>query len=345
MAPPSVEVRAVNGGPAPFNINNGSSVEASLDVQQSFGSAPGSHIMLYGVPVLSQDNIAAALSAIDDDNRADIVNMSFGLCELYYTAAYNGGTDFTFFIKNFHDLFRQGNAQGITFVNSSGDSGAYGCTNVAGTAFIKGIQNPSDDPLVTSVGGTNLITNHVAGSLNSSYVRASEFFDTFDASVNAIWGPGGGISVLFSKPWYQHLVQTHANTRTIPDVAMHMGGCPFGSQQPCNPDDSADVTALGGGFFGVIGTSASSPDFAGLLAVTEQTLGTRLGNANGYIYVLAAAFGSGVYHQDIPGNNGYPARDGYDYITGVGTPKAADFALQPFAFAPRAGNPQTPTNP
>lgn len=343
LAPPVVERRPVNGGPTAFNPGSGESFEASLDVQQSFGSAPGAHIMLYGVPQLSQDNIAAALSAIDDDNRADIVNMSFGLCELYYTAAYNGGTDFTYLIKNFHDLFRQGNAQGITFVNASGDSGAYECTDVAGSTYIKGVQNPSDDPLVTSVGGTNLVTNHVAGSLNSSYVRESEFFDTFDASINAIWGSGGGISVLFPKPWYQYLVQTHANTRTIPDVAMHMGGCPVGSQQPCNPDDSADLAVIGGSLYGIIGTSASSPDFAGLLAVTEQTAGTRLGNANGYIYVLATAFGSGVYRQNIPGNNGYPARNGYDYVTGVGTPKAADFALQP--FAPHAGNPQTATNP
>ena len=343
LAPPSVVRRPVNGGPQAFNSGSGSSVEASLDVQQSFGSAPGARIMLYGVPQLSQENITFAYQAIVDDNQADIVNMSFGLCELFFTAPYNGGVDFTSLIKANHDLFRQGNAQGITFVNASGDNGAYQCTNPAQTEFVKGVQNPSDDPDVTSVGGTDLVTNSNGGH-DSRYVRESEFFDQFDIPVpNDIWGPGGGISVLFAKPWYQNLVQTHANTRTVPDVAFHMGGCPQGARLPCSPDASADLAAIDGQFFGVIGTSASSPDFAGLLAVTEQTLGTRLGNANGYIYTLARELGPAAFRQNIPGNNGYPALNGYDYVTGVGTPIAAVFAAQP--AAPRAGEPQTPTNP
>lgn len=344
LAPPVVERRPVNGGPQAFSTSNGSSIEASLDVQQSFGSAPGAHIMLYGIPQLSQEDITAAYQAIVDDNKADIVNMSFGLCELFFTAPYNGGVDFTSIIKTNHDIFRQGNAQGITFVNSSGDNGAYQCTNAAQTEFIKGVQNPSDDTAVTSVGGTDLVTNSVNGGRDSSYVRESEFFDQFDVPVpNDIWGPGGGISVLFAKPWYQNLVQTHANTRTIPDIALHMGGCPQGSRQPCNPDDSSVVVAIDGGLFGVIGTSAASPDIAGLLAVTEQTLGGRLGNANGYIYTLASTLGPAAFRQNIPGNNGYPALNGYDYVTGNGTPIAAVFAGQP--EAPRAGEPQTPTNP
>jgi subtilase family serine protease len=344
LAPPVVERRPVNGGPHAFNSSSGSSIEASLDVQQSFGSAPGAHIMLYGIPLLSQEDITFAYQAIVDDNKADIVNMSFGLCELFFTAPYNGGVDFTSIIKTNHDIFRQGNAQGISFVNSSGDNGAFQCTNAAQTEFIKGVQNPSDDTAVTSVGGTDLVTNSVNGGRDSRYVRESEFFDQFDVPVpNDIWGPGGGISVLFAKPWYQNLVQTHANTRTIPDIALHMGGCPQGSRLPCNPDDSSVVVAIDGGLFGVIGTSAASPDIAGLLAVTEQTLGGRLGNANGYIYTLASTLGPAAFRQNIPGNNGYPALNGYDYVTGNGTPIAAVFAGQP--TAPRAGEPQTPTNP
>lgn len=347
LAPPVVERRPVDGGPAPFDPNSGESAEASLDVQQSFGSAPGAHIMLYGIPELSDNDIYDAYSAIIEDNRADVVNSSFGLCELYYTKKYNGGEDFTSILQQFHDLFRQGNAQGITFVASSGDNGAYDCFNPAGTKLVKGVENPADDPNVTGVGGTNLVTNHVDGSLNSSYVRESAFEDPLDpaqgAAPNESWGSGGGISVVFDKPLYQYLVDTHASTRTVPDVAMHMGGCPVGSKDPCNPDDSSDVTAIGGQLFLLIGTSASSPEFAGLLAVTEQSLGTRLGNANGYIYALSAVGGEAVYRQHIPGNNGYPATPGYNYVLGNGTPRAAVFAARP--LGPRAGDPQTPTNP
>jgi subtilase family serine protease len=340
LAPPLVERRPVDGGPNAFDPNSGSSAEASLDVQQAFGSAPGAHIMLYGIPILLDQNVYDAYSAIVEDNRADIVNSSFGLCELYYTAAYNGGTDFTGILRQFHDLFRQGNAQGITFVASSGDSGAYGCFDPTGSFFVKGVQNPADDPNVTGVGGTNLVTKTVAGSRDSTYVRENAFLDQLSSFPNDIWGSGGGISTIFAKPWYQNLVNTHARTRTVPDVSMQMGGCPV---SPCAPDRSSVITAIGGQFFLLIGTSVSSPEFAGLLAVTEQTLGSRLGNANGYIYALSGFGGEAVYRQDIPGNNGYPTTHDYNYVLGNGTPHAAVFALQP--FAPRAGIPQTPTNP
>jgi subtilase family serine protease len=347
LAPPVVERRPVDGGPLGFDPNSGEAGEAALDVQQSYGSAPGAHIMLYDIPDLSDVSVIDAYATIVDDNRADIVNSSFGLCELYYTAAYNGGTDFTPILQLQHDIFRQGNAQGITFVASSGDNGAYDCFDPGFTHLVKGVENPADDTATTGVGGTNLVTKSIPGSRNSAYVRESAFADPYDpaagAPPGAIFGSGGGISVLFPKPWYQNLVNTHARTRTVPDVAMHMGGCPVGSAQPCNPDDSAVLLVVGGGLYGAVGTSASSPEFAGLLAVTEQTLGTRLGNANGYIYALSLVGGEAVYRQDIPGNNGYPTSHDYNYVLGNGTPHAAVFAAQP--FAPRAGVPWTPSNP
>ena len=338
LAPPSVIRRPVDGGPPAFDPNNGASDEASLDVQQSFGSAPGARIMLYDTPDLEDSSILDAYAAAIDENKVDIVSSSFGLCELYYTKAYNGGTDYTFILQQYHDLFRQGNAQGITFVASSGDNGAYDCENVAGTKFVKGVESPADDTDVTGVGGTNLITASIPSSLRSTYVSENAYFDPFDpaqgALPNEIWGSGGGVSVLFPKPWYQLLVNTRADTRTVPDIAMHMGGCPVGSIQPCAVERSSDVTAIGGAFYLLIGTSASAPDLAGLLAVQEQRIGSRLGNANGDIYLLNAVGGSSIYRHP-PGDNGYATHPDYDYVVGNGTPHAAAFALDPFRPARR----------
>lgn len=343
---PLVQRRPVNGGPPPFDVNSGASDEASLDVQQSLGSAPGARVLLYDVPDLADDNILAGYQAVVDENRADIVSSSFGLCELYYTAAYNGGTDYTPILASFHDVFRQGNAQGITFVASSGDNGANDCLDPSSSYIVKGVENPADDPNVTGVGGTNLVTAAAGKSRKSTYISENAYYDTFDpaqgALPNEIWGSGGGISRIFGKPWYQQLVNTRASTRTVPDIAMHMGGCPIGSVLPCGPDRTSVVTAIGGNFYQLIGTSASAPEFAGLLAVTEQSLGTRLGNANGYIYALAAGYGNRVYRHP-PGNNGYPTRNDYDYVLGNGTPRAAAFALRP--DLPLAGDPWTPSNP
>jgi len=351
LTPPNVVRRPVDGGSPPFDIGNGDCDEVSLDVQQSGGSAPGSTIMVYEAPDASiVPSFLDMYTAIVEDNKADVVSTSFGLCELYFTAPYNGGEDFTYLLSTFHDLYRQGNAQGITFVQSSGDNGALNCTDVTGAVATLGVNWAADDTDVTGVGGTNLVTSFNSGSLRSAYVSENAYDDLFSASsgepAGEVWGSGGGKSLYFQKPLYQYLVNTGASMRTVPDVAMHMGGCPVGSVQPCGPDRSSDVTALGGGFYLLIGTSASSPEFAGLQAVQDQLLGSRTGNVNYLLYALAAlgSVGNGpVFHNNIPGYNGYPSHAGYNYVVGNGTPRGAQYAFDP--FGPEAGNPQTPSNP
>ena len=76
--------------------------------------------------------------------------MSFGQCEAYYTAAYNNGQDQTATLNLFSELFKQGNAQGITFVAASGDAGGLACLSTsyfAGDAghFVAGVATPAAD--------------------------------------------------------------------------------------------------------------------------------------------------------------------------------------------------------
>ena len=351
LAAPHVVRRPVDGGGPAFDINNGDCDEVSLDVQQAGGSAPGATIMVYEAPDASiVPSFLDMYTAIVEDNKADVVSTSFGLCELYFAAAYNDGEDFTYLLNTFHDLYRQGNAQGITFVQASGDNGALGCTDVTGEVATLGVNWAADDTDVTGVGGTNLVTSYNDGSLRSAYVSENAYDDVFAAGsgepAGAVWGSGGGKSVYFQKPLYQYLVNNGASMRTVPDVAMHMGGCPLGAVTPCGPDRSSDVTALGGNFYLLIGTSASSPEFAGLQAIQDQLLGGRTGNVNYLLYALATlgTVGKGpVFHDDIPGNNGYRSTRGYNYVVGNGTPYGAQYDFDP--FGPEAGNPQTRSNP
>ena len=116
----------------------------------------------------------------------------------------------------------------------------------------------------------------------------------------------------------------------------------------CPPGRSFDWTPIAGSFFGYIGTSLSSPDFVGLLALKIQSTGGRLGNENFDIYALAAAQQNGsanqVFRQDIPGNNGfYKTAPGYNLVLGNGSVIGNDFVRGP--SLPVAGIPQTPTNP
>jgi subtilase family serine protease len=318
---PTVTTVKIDGGGV---VNGNGSFEASLDVQQVLGGAPGAKVTLVSIPDLSNQSILDGYTYIVDNNTFDIVNSSFGGCELEYFPAYNQGEDFRYVLQALHEVFQQGNAQGITFVASSGDQGGpacpspdYGFAGATNNVFGPGISSPSDDPDVTAVGGGNLITA-ADGTLNSAYVRESAFgdpllpYDIYGVGQlvsGGFWGAGGGISSYFKKPLYQLLANTGTFAwRTNPDVGMMVGGEGFsalngsapgfcnGTAISCSADDSSVLTAYdiddpdNGGFFFTIGTSVSSPEFVGALSIYEQQFGKhhRQGNVNYFLYAQGA---------------------------------------------------------
>jgi subtilase family serine protease len=358
---PKMETVNIDGG-APYDPNN--SFETHLDLQQTGGMAPLANHILYNIPDLSDQHIMDGLSAILESNRADVVSMSFGGPEIGYFPAYNGGVNGIAILGVYDDIFKQGTAQGITFAASSGDLGAYdvpapACFDTNATSSCGGyevsVETPASSPHVVGVGGTNLVTTTSTNSLDSKYVSEAAFADPLAEDIfygtpatGGFWGSGGGVSIYYQRPLYQFLVNTGSFMRTVPDISLHMGGCPIGAVTPCGPDRSADVVAIGGEFFGVIGTSASVQDFAGLLALRIQQTHGRLGNENQEIYTLAAlqSFGflKGIFHTNIQGYNGlYTTHPGYNYVLGNGTVDGVNFMLAP--NTPTAGTPQTPSNP
>jgi subtilase family serine protease len=368
---------AVPGGFSPFSND---SFEASLDVQQELGGAPGAHVILNDIPDLSDAHVIDGYIDIVEANDIDVVSSSFGLCELFYTADYNLGTDFTYILGIYDEIFAQGNSQGISFLASSGDNAGKECLSLDFTQFIAGVSTPAADPNVTAVGGTNLVTTFtppVLSKLNSAYVGENAWadplipYDPFGIGINAtggFWGAGGGYSTLFAKPPYQFVVATGSDTqRSVPDIGMQVGGCPLGiaalDNGICdggpsaingngNTDRSAAIVgfdvAFYHGFFGVIGTSVSSPELAGAVANLIATQG-RQGNLNYYIYGLAGVQSHGgqkFYHTNIPGYNGVQntlLNGAYSLSTGAGTPIVTQFILQPSGA--QAGVPRTPSNP
>ena len=342
--------------------------EASLDVQQVLGGAPGATVTVVDTPDLSDasiidgyDYIVSAKNAAGGA-RYQLANSSFGACEAFYTPAYNDGSDYTFILDLEQSLFEQGNAEGITFVASSGDSGGLGCPDVnyfastptAPSRFLKGVEFPAASPNVTAVGGTNLITAYNPSTLDSSYVGENAQgdpelpYDPYGVGANVYggyWGAGGGVSQIFSKPSFQGAVSMGSATfRTVPDVGMQVGGCPGGiALTPCPPNRSFVIVAIQGGFAGLIGTSVASPEFVGALALAVQRNGP-LGNLNPYLYTqgaLQSANGNAVYNRAIPGFDGrystsQPSAN-YNYLIGNGTPRIR--ALFGMLDLPAAGTP------
>jgi kumamolisin len=223
------------------------------------------------------------------------------------------------------------------------------------------------------VGGTNLTTTATPGVDDATYSAENANYDPrvpaeFDLSPtstvyvnNNTWGSGGGYSAFFGKPAYQGLVDTGSNQyRAVPDVSMMMGGCPTDadmSQQNCKQlPRSAALIWVAGAIHMLAGTSVSAPELAGVLALTIQLNGGRLGNVNPLIYSLSAlqTIAGGVnappsfqfFHRGITGdNNLYKVVPGQAYSTVLGnsTLNVKNFLL--LQQADPAGAPDTPTNP
>jgi subtilase family serine protease len=398
---PQFQIREVSGGSGPFG--NNAADEASLDTQMSLGTAQGATEELYDIPDLSDASILAGYDAIVEDNTVDVVSSSFGGDENLEVLPnpFNGFIGEGFVLSLMHQLYQQGNAQGITFVASSGDHGSLpSTTDFSATGYIgsggsgtspaaPGVEFPAADPNVTAVGGTNLATTSTAAQ-QDTYIEENEFGDPLISPFPAFggtggltgvyWGSGGGTSIFFAKPDYQNLVSTrNATQRTVPDIAMMMGGCPGGDLTAtesafCNTQErSFSLIFINAGLAGLIGTSSSSPQFAGVLAHLVQLSGGgsdvtpfnttgpttpagRLGNVNTLLYTLAAqqtAAGGPLapanqqfYNRRIQGFTGFwgSATDvAYSYVLGNGTPNVTN--LLGLQGAVPAGNPGTPTNP
>jgi sugar lactone lactonase YvrE len=192
---------------------------------------------------------------------------------------------------------------GVTVLVASGDSGATEENQVQTTY-------PTSDPDVTGVGGTTL-------NLSAGNVITSE---------TAWTSSGGGISKVFSRPAWQVGAGIPAGSmRLVPDVA-----------SVADPETGA--TYYYNGKAGIVGgTSWGAPTWAGWVALINQKTGTTLGLMNPKLYPL---LGTSAFNDIISGNNGaYSAGEGYDLVTGLGTPNVAAIAAASLSASPAAGVP------
>jgi len=378
VADPTVSIFDIDGG---GGLDGGALDEASLDTQEVITGAPGANVILYSIPSLSDGDIFNGYVTIDEYNAVDMVTSSFGGCELGYSPAYNGGQSYYGVLEAYHELFQQGNIQGISFLASSGDEAGLECPSLSyftkkSGKYIPSVGEPASDPSVTAVGGTNVVTGYVKGSLTSPYVGENAWSDPWDQTnpygipgdyvKGSTWGAGGGYSALWTQPGYQAAVNTGSTkARAVPDVGMQVGGCPSGATDynpnvgycnggpkkingDHNNQRSAVVVAINGGFYGLIGTSVASPELAGAMAPLIALQG-RQGNFNVFLYKQAAAQAAGgtpVFHTNIPGYNGVVLTDlnsAYSLSVGVGTPIVASLLGLPTIAT--AGDPQTASNP
>jgi len=191
-------------------------------------------------------------------------------------------------------------SNGVTYLAASGDAGT-------------GAVYPAASPDVIGVGGTSLYL-----SANGSY-----------QSETAWSGSGGGLSAIEREPSFQAqfgIPNDPRGYRGNPDVSYN--GNPGTGYAVY---DSVGISGYAG-WFQVGGTSAGTPQWAALIAITNSMRAaarkSSLSSTNTTLYSLAKTGLNSEFRAVTQGSNGTcgkmcTAGSGYDYITGLGTPRVS----------------------
>ena len=129
-------------------VSPGDLSEADLDIEWSGAVARNAQIIYVNAAQSAGGAFDAYYDAIDN-NRAPVISLSYGTCERFDSA--EG------FIDSDEAELAFGNSEGITIVNSSGDSGAAECdfnSKLAKNGLA--VAYPASSPEVTGIGGTLL---------------------------------------------------------------------------------------------------------------------------------------------------------------------------------------------
>jgi subtilase family serine protease len=317
-------------GLTPFDPADGNmvgwSAEITLDVTWAHAIAPGARIVLVLAKTNEDSDILSAIQYAVAHNLGDVISMSFGANESCEDADV---------VAAYHDVFVQATQKGITLFASSGDQGAAQLT-CDGESWTRAVSHPASDPLVSGVGGTELHAADYCLPALGCDPAANPAFGTYQGEI--VWNEfdseatGGGVSVVFDAPPYQKSA-VKASGRAVPDVAynaaINHGVLMFWS---------ADLDPNNIGFYLIGGTSAGSPQWAGILAIANQVAGQRLGYLNKAFYQIRQTPPnySPSFHDITSGNNsvieldadnnevvvaGFVAGNAWDATTGIGSPK------------------------
>jgi subtilase family serine protease len=349
-APPSFTIFCGNSAtpldastcPTP-SLNNthhdpfGWAIETSLDVEYAHAMAPGANIVLDVASTSSGNAINAAETAAIHQYPGAVFSQSFGIPEIFIHA--NNGQ-----VLQAQANYASGVAAGDTFFASAGDTGADFGFGTEMANF------PASSPFNTGVTGTQGLPYIAPGTLQPC-PTSTPFSCT--SGLSAFHGPcvlgrttppncvpdgygneqvwnepefgaatGGAPSLLFGVPSYQAGLGLSARG---PDVAYNAA-----------IDGGVLVVSSILGFpaiFIVGGTSAGSPQWAGIAALVNQARaglgkGPIGGGMNAALYsIYHSARYATDFHDIIVGNDqlvgspvGFSSAVGYDVASGIGSP-------------------------
>jgi len=289
--------------------------ETTLDVEWAHVVAPGARLVVLESPVDETEGVQGLPEFLTleryalQHHLADVISQSWDATEDTLFDARGRAI-----VAQFHSFYADATRHGVTVLAASGDEGTTGPDlSVSHLYPYPVVQYPASDPYVLAVGGTRLSVN-TQGHVNGETAWA---------------GSGGGLSKFFPEPAYQRALPVTAQRllggrRGVPDVAY-------------NGAVESPLLVYQDGHWGLAaGTSAATPQWAGLIALADQAAGRDLGSVNQALYRLAASSRYGSALRDItqghingptrgPGTSKALPRSagpGWDIVTGLGSPRA-----------------------
>jgi hypothetical protein len=345
---------------------NGDAVEALLDLEVSGGIAPKAKVFFY----TSADSDVAyglnnAMVRAIDDNAVSVLSMSFGECEAFLGTGGNA-----FMLEEAQQAAAQGISWTVS-AGDGGSAGCDNFDTESKAVYGLQVSGMASTPWTIAVGGTDfdVLPSSFATYANDSTSGSAPYYRTAlkyipenpwndstkvdtvlanNVSNGNIVAGSGGVSSIYGKPAFQTSLTPADNARDLPDVSLFASN---GNKQAVwvicsdnvtdgDPSDTYTDCQTSGGqlennttFEGVGGTSASSPAFAGMLALVAQSQsGARLGQANTILYQLAKSKYATVFHDITVGNNSVPCANGSGncgangFLTGYNTGTGYDLA-------------------
>jgi kumamolisin len=328
--------------PTPTSDDDGD-VEVDLDQEALLSTDPFAHQRPYFAPNNTVAGYVDAVSQVLDDVLQDglayqggdphivALSTSWGACEL------STGSDQ---INAMEPILASLASVGVTIFAASGDDGIYDqCGSDANVDY------PASSPEVIGVGGTALGPVGTSAPNNGTNWTETAWSCSSAAECGGDTGggSGGGVSLGFTKPDFQSLIDaapfSQTTGRMVPDISAN------GDPNTPFPVYTTDPGS-GEGYYPVGGTSLAAPLSAALYTNALAAHAVKWGAVDVLpaLYTAAAA-GDGSFRDITTGSNGaasdagdnpsVDAATGYDTVAGLGAPlwpKIVDRVLDPLAW-------------
>jgi subtilase family serine protease len=352
--------------PAEINAYAGD-IEVDADIETQLAVAPdAAHLIVYNAPNdFTGQTSLDEYARIASDDTADSISSSWGECENDITPGFAQAENL---------VFEQMALQGQSMFGASGDDGAFDCIGIDGTTLLNVDDPPAQPWVTSVGGtslekfnpgqrahpaypkGTETVWN--PGNLCGSGPGRGGV--TGFGFCNATGAAGGGNSQYWGRPAYQSgpgvtspdstrgngttqcsLAPAGAFCREMPDISADADQftpygefCTGSAATPNSVCATFSDAQTPPGWFGVGGTSLSSPLWSAIIADRDSFLHRRSGNINPLVYQLYRTAPRRFFHditgagQPVTSNGHFLTRPGYDLATGIGTPIMAALITQ-----------------